>query len=103
MINHPVIIHLNAEDLLLLKEYPILNTLPRKKLFSINPKPIETAFGFMIASRDASYSITFTFESILEKHYKELSMIFMNIFPVFEVSVKSAIEIDRDKKSGRSD
>ena len=97
VINHPVIFYANAEDLQLLEKYPIISNLKKRKLFSISPTPIDTACGFQLASKDASFNITFTFESILEKYYEEISMRFMEIFPVFTVDVKTATDISRDK------
>ncbi|MHA1744976.1 MAG: V-type ATP synthase subunit E family protein [Promethearchaeota archaeon] len=97
VINQPVIFYVNAEDLQLLDKYPIISNLKKHKLISISQKPIETVFGFILSSKDASFSITFTFESILEKYFEELSMKFMSIFPVFTVDVKTATDINRDK------
>ncbi|MCK4991966.1 MAG: hypothetical protein KAS29_15815, partial [Bacteroidales bacterium] len=94
---HPFIFYVNAEDLQLLKKYPIISNLKKRKLFSISPTPIETACGFKLVSKDGSFNITFTFESILERCYEELSRSFMNIFPVFTVDVKTATDINRDK------
>jgi vacuolar-type H+-ATPase subunit E/Vma4 len=97
IINQPVTFYVNAVDLQLLEKYPIISNLKKRKLFSTSPTPIETAFGFKLTSKDASFSITFTFESILERYYEELSMKFMSIFPVFTVDVKTAADISRDK------
>lgn len=97
IINQPVIFYVNAEDLQLLEKYPIITNLKKRKLISVSPNPIETAFGFRLASKDESFSITFTFESILEKYYEEISMRFMKVFPIFEVNVKTATDISKDK------
>jgi len=97
IINQPVVFYVNAEDLQLLEKYPIITNLKKRKLISVSSKPIETAFGFRLASKDESFSITFTFESILERYYEELSMKFMKIFPVFTVDVKTATDISKDK------
>ena len=34
---------------------------------------------------------------MVEKHYQDLEIRFMKIFPVFEVNIRNAMEIDKEK------
>ena len=94
-------IFFNKPDLEQINQKPHFNTKQKNQInIKISPKPIETAAGFRIVTDNNEIEIDYTFESQLKKYEKEISMIFMNIFPVFEVNVKNALELEKEKHGG---
>lgn len=98
LINEPVLIQFNKEDLDYALKFNFLEKLVEKKeLFEISPEPIDTGIGFKISSKNGEFLIDYTFNALVEKHYQDLEIRFMQIFPVFEVNVRNAMEIDKEK------
>lgn len=101
LFNKRVYIKFNQHDLNYIKQEPRFNKYPSLKFdHQISKNPIETAAGFKIIPEDESFEIDFTLESQLNKYGNLLSMKFMEIFPVFEVNVKDALAIEREKHGG---
>ncbi|WP_457557650.1 hypothetical protein [Candidatus Harpocratesius sp.] len=98
LIQNNATIHFNKEDLEYAKKFQFLEKLGEKKdLFEISDEPIETGIGFKIVSNNGEYIIDNTFDAMVEKHYQDLEIRFMKIFPIFEVNVRNAMEIDKEK------
>lgn len=100
LINNPVKVQFNARDLKYIHENKFFNPIPQNnELLNLDPVPIETVCGFKIISEDGSFTIDLTLDSLIQKHKQELSLRFMRIFPIFEIKVKNAMEID-EKQHG---
>ena len=98
LVNEASNIYVNSNDLKYLKKKSIFKLLPEKRdIIKLSDIPIETLFGFKIIDRHNTFCIDYTFESPILKHKQEISIEFMKIFPIFEVNVKNATEIFRQK------
>lgn len=98
LVNEASNIYVNSSDLKYLNKNSIFKLLPEKRdIIKLSDEPIETLFGFKIIDRHNTFCIDFTFESLILKHKQEISIEFMKIFPIFEVNVKNAMEIFRQK------
>ena len=98
LVNEASNIYVNSNDLKYLKKKSIFKLLPEKRdIIKLSDIPIETLFGFKIIDRHNTFCIDYTFESLILKHKQEISIEFMKIFPIFEVNVKNATEIFRQK------
>ena len=98
LVNEASNIYVNSNDLNYLRNNSIFKLLPEKRdIIKLSDKPIETLFGFKIIDRHNTFCIDYTFESLILKHKQEISIEFMKIFPIFEVNVKNAMEIFRQK------
>jgi vacuolar-type H+-ATPase subunit E/Vma4 len=102
LFDQDVKIFFNKHDLEFINKKPRFNQFQTHEYhITISQTPIETVAGFIIKPFDESYKIEYTFESQIEKNKQELSMRFMEIFPVFEVDVKNAIDIEKEKYGER--
>ncbi|MHA1700953.1 MAG: hypothetical protein ACTSWK_01665 [Promethearchaeota archaeon] len=98
LVNEASNIYVNSNDLTYLRNNSIFKLLPEKRdILKLSDDPIETVFGFKIIDRHNTFCIDYTFESLILKHKQEISIEFMKIFPIFEVNVKNAMEIFRQK------
>ncbi|MHA1796796.1 MAG: hypothetical protein ACTSUK_11845 [Promethearchaeota archaeon] len=98
LINEPVIIQFNKEDLEYAQKFDFLEKLMEKKeFFEISKEPIDTGIGFKIVSKSGRFVIDYTFNALVEKYYQKIEIRFMKIFPIFEVNVRNAMEIDKEK------
>lgn len=101
LINQKVLIQFNEEDMELIQNHNLLDKLgEKKKFFELSDEPLDSCVGFRIISTNSDYEIDLTFDAITEKYKQDLKMRFMKIFPVFEVNVPNAMEIDRKKHGG---
>lgn len=98
LIERPVKVQFNARDLIYIKKNTFFNPIPQKQeLLSLDDEPLDTVCGFKIVSEDNAFTVDYTLESLVEKHKQELSLRFMQIFPIFEIKVKNAMEIDEQQ------
>ncbi len=98
LVNEASNVYVNSNDLKYLRNNSIYKLLPEKRnIIKLSDEPIETLFGFKIIDRHNTFCIDYTFESLILKHKQEISIEFMKIFPIFEVNVKNAMEIFRQK------
>ncbi|MHA1610632.1 MAG: hypothetical protein ACTSVZ_12105 [Promethearchaeota archaeon] len=103
LINQEVQVQFHKEDLKYIKEANFFEKLGEKgKLFEFSEIPLDSCIGFKIISKNKDYEIDYTFNAITEKHQQKLKMRFMKIFPVFEINLRNAMEIDREKHGGAS-
>jgi vacuolar-type H+-ATPase subunit E/Vma4 len=65
-----------------------------------NEMVIDKTAGFLIVPEDKSFQIEYTVESQIERCLQELMIRFMNIFPVFEVNIKSAFDFEKEQHGG---
>lgn len=98
LVNEASSIYVNSDDLKYLRNNSIFKLMPEKRdIVKLSDETIETLFGFKIIDRHNTFCIDYTFESLILKHKQEISIEFMKIFPIFEVNVKNAMEIFRQK------
>ncbi len=98
LLDQNVEVRVNQRDYDLVKQKPLFNTIQKNKFHvNLSKIPIETVGGFRIIPEDGSFEIDYTFESQIEKYRKDLAMKFMEIFPVFKIDVKNAIELEKEK------
>ncbi|UYP47854.1 V-type proton ATPase subunit E [Candidatus Lokiarchaeum ossiferum] len=101
LIDRPVKVQFNTRDLQYIKENTFFNPIPEKQnLLRLDERPLDVACGFKIVSEDKAFTIDYTLESLIEKYKQELSLRFMKIFPIFEIKVKNAMEIDMQQHGG---
>ncbi len=101
IIDRPVKVQFNERDIQYIENNAFYNPIPKKgALLSMDPTPIDTTCGFKIQSIDGAFTIDYTFETLVDKFRQDLSMVFMKIFPIFEIHVKSALEIDQAQHGG---
>ncbi len=101
LIRVPVKVQFNSRDLKYIHENEFFNPIPQKQEFlKLDSVPIDIICGFKIISDDGAFTIDLTLESLIKKNRQELSLHFMRIFPIFEIKVKNAMEIDEQKHKG---
>jgi len=98
VINQPVKIAFSEQDLEYMKKKALIKMLPEKAaFFHYDDRFLTETCGFKIYSKEREFIIDFSFETLLDRHYHEIKMRFMKIFPLFEINVQNAMEIDRIK------
>jgi vacuolar-type H+-ATPase subunit E/Vma4 len=99
LITSRVEIFFNSEDLPKLKAHPLIFPKLNDNI-KISSIPIDIICGFKIKSLDKTFVIDHSFNAILEKNKNDISMEFMEIFPIFQVNVENAMQIYEKMHNG---
>ena len=97
LLNRPVKILFNKKDRVYLNEHPKGCTIEHVNCEMPEEEYIDTIGGFKIFAEDGSFTIDNTIEALIENNRYAIGQKVMEIFPVFEVDVESAVEIYEKK------